>query len=470
MVPHTKEAYQLLHDGSIALAEVEHNGIRIDTDYLEKTIQKTQKRIDHLKNKLKETEVIKIWKGHFKGRTNINSTDQLGYVLFELMKFECPAFTKTGRFKTDEETLGYVDHPFVKDYLKIKKFEKALVTNLIGIQKEVVNGFMHPSFNLHLVRTFRSSSQNPNFQNIPVRDLTIGKMIRQAIIPRPGRRIAELDYSGIEVAIAACYHQDPTMIEYLEDKSKDMHRDMAMECFCLPIEEMTPENDEDKKRVKRIRYCGKNMFVFPQFYGDWYIKCAKSLWEATNDPSLCTRDGKTIRHHLRTKGIKELGDLDPNEKPRNGTFEKHIQKVEQDFWNVRFPVYNKWKKKWWEDYQKKGWMITKTGFICQGLESKNKIINYPVQGSAFHCLLRSLIRLQEELKNKKMSTLIIGQIHDSIVADVPDDELQEFLQLAHYIMVDELKKKWKWINVPIEIEAEVTPVNGNWHQKKEMKI
>ncbi|NIS13857.1 MAG: hypothetical protein GWN12_18860, partial [Thermoplasmata archaeon] len=89
-------------------------------------------------------------------------------------------------------------------------------------------------------RTFRSSSDSFNFQNIPIRDLELARLIRQAIIARSGHRLVEIDYSGVEVHVAACYHQDPTMLEYLEDKSKDLHRDMAMEIFKLPLEELTP--------------------------------------------------------------------------------------------------------------------------------------------------------------------------------------------------------------------------------------
>jgi len=471
ILPYTQEAYQLFHEGAIALAEVEHNGIRIDTEYLDNAIATQTARIERLKNRLQKSEVTEIWKNYYKGRTNLNSNDQLGYVLFEIMKYECPELTATGRFKTDEDNLSLVDHPFVKDYLKIKKLEKSLATNLIGIRREVVDGFMHPFFNLHTTVTFRSSSDSPNFQNIPVRNESVKKLVRQAIIARPGRRIVELDYSGIEVAIAACYHKDPTMMSYLKDKSKDMHRDMAMQSYMMPIEEMTnPISQEDNARIKKIRYCGKNMFVFPQFYGDWFLKCAKNLWNAMIQLELKKRDGTPFKEHLYENGITELGEFDPRDKPKKGTFIHHLQEVEKDFWNVRFPIYNKWRKDWFYAYQEKGWMLTKTGFICQGMGERNQIINYPVQGSAFHCLLKSLITLQNRLKKLKMKSLIIGQIHDSIVSDVPDEELDDFLHLAHQITVDELKQQWKWIIAPLEIEAEVTPVDGNWYQKKEMKI
>ena len=113
-------------------------------------------------------------------------------------------------------------------------------------------------------------------------------------------------------------------------------------------------------------------------------------------------------------------------------------------------------------------MKTKTGFICQGFMKTNEIINYPVQGSAFHCLLWALIRLVLlELPKRKMKTLIVGQIHDSIVADVPDNEIQEFLSLANYVMTKMIRKAFKWLIVPLEIEAEVSPIDGSWAEKKE---
>ena len=471
MIPYTKEAYQLLHDGAIALGQVESNGIRVDTEYLDTTIRRLRRRIDHLREKIQSSEVMKKWKAYYKGRSNLNSNEQLGYVLFELMGYHCPNMTETGRFKTDEETLSAVDNPFVGQYLKIQKLQKSMGTYLMGIKREVVDGFIHPFFNLHLVRTFRSSADSPNFQNIPIRDPEISRLIRQAFIPRPGHRLVELDYSGIEVAVAACYHKDPTMLSYLKDPTKDMHRDAAMSCYKLPIEEMTPGDDTaEQHRVKDIRYCGKNQFVFPEFYGDWYLDCARSLWESVRTMNLRTKDGRSLYEHLRRNGVKELGTLDPREKPRPGTMEYHIQQVEKHFWGERFPTYAKWKKEWVNLYQKRGWMKTLTGFICQGPLKRNEIVNYPVQGSAFHCLLRSIIHLQRRLKKERMRTLIVGQIHDSAVNDVPEEELEDFLGIAQEVMVEGLKRAWDWIITPIEIEAEVTPVDGNWFQKEEWRM
>jgi len=460
MIPYKMKAYKLFHNGAIALAEVEGNGIKIDTRYLKKAKAQTEKKIKRLQDELESGDVSKAWRKLFKSKTNFNSNDQLGRVLFEELGLTPPAMTPTGKYRTDEKSLTAVDHPFVEGYLRIKKLQKALTTYLKGIEKEVVDGLLHPFFSLNMTKTFRSSSDSPNFQNIPVRDKELGELIRKAFIARKGNHLVEIDYSGIEVRVAACYHHDPRMIEYISNPKKDMHRDMAIECYKLRPDQIT----------KDIRFYGKNCFVFPQFYGSMYVDCARNLWEVIDTFKLKTKDNIPLKRHLRDNGIRELGDCNFEDSPRNGTFEKHIQQVEKNFWEKRFKVYANWKKKWYYKYVDQGWMLTKTGFICQGFMKRNEIINYPVQGSAFHCLLWSLIRLLKELKKRKMKTLIVGQIHDSIMADVPADELDDFLVLANNVMTTQLMKTWTWINVPLEVEAEVCPVGGSWADKKEKEI
>lgn len=461
MIPYTEAAYKLFHNGVRALSRVEENGVRIDEGYLERTMSEVESKIERLERNLHKSDVVKVWKKVFGQKTNIGSNDQLGTVLFKHLGFDPIGLTPNGKPKTDEKSLSAIDHPFVEDFVKIKKLQKALNTYLKGIRREVVNGYLHPFYNLHLVPTFRSSSTDPNFQNMPIRNPEIGVLVRKAFISRPGCCLIEIDYSGIEVRVAACYHKDPTMIEYINDPSKDMHRDMAIECFMLDPDQVT----------KQIRYCGKNMFVFPQFYGDYYIDCARALWTAISTMGLKTDDGIPLMEHLESKGIYELGDLDPKEKPRSGTFEKHIRDVENEFWNERFPVYTMWKRRWTELYQKRGWMLTKTGFICKGFMKRNEIINYPIQGSAFHCLLWSLIQLTlKELRSKKMRTKVVGQIHDSILLDVPEREVDDVLILANKVMTKSLVRNWKWLCVPLDVEAEITPVDGNWAEKSQIEI
>jgi DNA polymerase I-like protein with 3'-5' exonuclease and polymerase domains len=103
--------------------------------------------------------------------------------------------------------------------------------------------------------------------------------------------------------------------------------------------------------------------------------------------------------------------------------------------------------------------------------AKNQIINYPIQGSAFHCLLWSLIQIvQKELKKRKMKTIVVGQIHDSIIADVVEEELEEYLAMSNEVMTRRIIKDWPWIITPLEIEAEATPINGRWNEREEVNL
>jgi DNA polymerase I-like protein with 3'-5' exonuclease and polymerase domains len=135
-------------------------------------------------------------------------------------------------------------------------------------------------------------------------------------------------------------------------------------------------------------------------------------------------------------------------------------------WEERFAGYTAWKKAWYNDYRRNGGFDTLTGFRIDGLLSRNQVLNYPIQGSAFHCLLWALNRVQRTIERRKMRTLLVGQIHDSMLADVPLEELQNYLDLTHDVITRQLPNAWDWIIVPIEAEAEVC-MGGTWADKKQ---
>ncbi len=462
MKPITDKGYKLLHEGCIALSQVEANGMKIDVKYLKRAITHTKDRIEKITLEMQKTDIFKkVWRREFGGRTNMGSREQLGKVLFTVMDYPCPTYTKTGRPKADGAALDTVDLDFVRDFIKLEKLKKAKSTYLEGILRETTaDGFIHPFFNLHIPRTYRGSSDHPNFQNIPVKDPKIAKLVRRAFIARPNHQVVEVDFGGAEICNAACYHKDPRMVAYIKDKTKDLHRDMAMKCYMITKGQVSWD----------ARDTGKNMFVFPQFYGDYYVHCAKNMWEAIIRRHIKTNDGLSLIKHLKRKGIYKLGNCDPDKSPMKGTFEKHVQEVEDIFWNKWFKVYAQWKKDWYYDYLRRGYFDTLTGFRIEGLYGRNEVINYPVQGSAFHWLLWSLIRIQKLLKKYKMRTLIVGQIHDSIVSDVFKKELRNYLEITKQVMTIDIRKHWKWIIVPLSIEAEVAPVGGSWYEKEKMKI
>uniref|UniRef100_A0A6M3K2P3 Putative DNA polymerase n=1 Tax=viral metagenome TaxID=1070528 RepID=A0A6M3K2P3_9ZZZZ len=460
MIPTERDAYQLLHNGALAFADIERHGMCVDVEYLDRMIERTGTKIARLTSKLKSSKFFADWCKTFGQRTNMGSREQLGHVLFVQMKCQCTQRTATGKPKVDEAVLETIDIPEVKAFLEIEKLKKARSTYLVGIRREVCDGVIHPFFNLNLVRSFRSSSDHPNFQNMPIRDKKIGKLIRSCFVPRKGNRIVELDYSGIEVRIAACYHKDQNMLRYINDPESDMHRDMAQQIYFLRKKQMT----------KEIRFCTKSYFVFAQFYGDYYINCARSLWNTIDRDNIVLADGTPMKEHLKKKGIERLGLCDHEQPPLPGTFEQHLKAVENDFWNNRFKEYGQWKWDWWNAYCKTGEFQMLSGFKVHGHYDKKQVINYPIQGAAFHCLLWSLIRINKWLKRNKMKTRIVGQIHDSIVADVAESELNEYLHKANQISTVSIRRAWPWIITPLEIEAEATEVDQAWFYKKPIAI
>jgi len=439
--------YQLLHHGARALSRVERNGIRIDVGYLDDAIVRTESLIAELAGEIGGSPVMRGWRRRFESATKLGSRPQLAWVVENILEHTLPRTAKD-QPKTDEIALSAVNHPFIKAYLRIIKLRKTMSTYLLGIRRETVDGFLHPFFNLHTVTTYRSSSDSPNFQNFPVRDPELKKLVRRAFIPRKGNVLLEVDYGGIEVRVAACYHQDPVMLEYIKDPTKDLHRDMAAQCYKIPVGEVTKES----------RYHSKNKWVFPQFYGSWYGACAESLWDAIQGVE--TKSGALITDILEGQGIYELGLNGFRDDPDPGSFAAHIKEVENHFWDKRFRVYKAWKDQWFADYQELGYLETLTGFVCRALMNSREAINYPVQGSAFHCLLWSLIRLVlHDLPRSGLKALVVGQVHDSIVNDVPEREEDQYKAMLQEIMVEKLMEAWKWIIVPLEVDFSTYPIS-----------
>lgn len=462
--PTTHEGYQLLHDGALALSQIEEHGIRVDMPYVEKTMASMGLKQKQLGRQLQEDPMWRRWQKKFGTKAKLTSDDQIGKLLYGEMGYPVTDRTDNGDPSTDEAALGKIDLPFVREWVRMKKYQKLRTTYLRGIAEEVdAKGYIHPVFNLHTTLTYRSSSNAPNFQNQPTRNDFMARAIRRSFLPSPGHVIVENDYSGVEVRVAACYHKDKVMLEYIKDETKDMHRDMAAQCFMLDPQWV-------KAQGKKHRGLAKGGFVFAQFYGAYYPLCANTLWEGAQTEKLLGPNGEPLREYLASKGITELGEVpergSQKRKPDEGTFMRHIADVENDFWNNRFKTYGKWRKQHYEDYCDKGHFDTLTGFRLEGVFARNDVINYPVQGSAFHCLLRSVIDINKELKRAKMRSRVCGQIHDSCVGDVHREELRDYFDIVHEVMTQRIRKHYPWLIVPLDIEYEITPDNGTWYDKQ----
>lgn len=441
--------YKLLHDGIIECSDVESKGIAVDLEHCEKQSKHLTRRIKRLNDKIQNSEEVEKWKKETKQKTfNPNSDPELRRLLYGVMGYKKGKGTEAGNASTDKAALMKIGTSFALTTIDFRRLSKLKGTYLAGFMRETIDGLMHPFINLHIARTFRSSVDRVNFQNIPVRDKEAQRITRAAIIPRKGRQLLDVDYSGVEVRMACCNTKDPKLIE--DVLHGDMHRDEACNIFMLPKEEITggPEG---------LRYIAKNGFVFPEFYGDWFVSCAKDIWPRIE--YLKTVSGVSVRSHLAKGGIKNYRD-----------FEKHVEEVEDAFWNKKYVKYAEWKEIVWEDYQRKGYVDLLTGFRCGGLMKKNDVTNYPNQGPAFHCLLKALILLNRRFNEEKLESFIIGQIHDDLVFDAEPDELEYIKPIIRETMCEEVPKGWDWLIVPLDIDAKISEIDGNWSEVKNEPI
>jgi DNA polymerase-1 len=460
--PNIQNAYDLFHEGIIALQKVEQQGMRINVDYLHSQKISIDKKIQKYENFIYTSDFYKDWKRFYQNKPiNIYSGQQLANYLYKEKGIKPKKTTASGQGSTDIDALSDLNIPEIKTLLEIKKLKKIRDTYLDGFLREQVNGVIHPFFNLHSVVSFRSSSNSPNFQNIPKRDEKAMKMVRKAIFPRVGHQLLEVDTSSAEFRIAGCYYKDPTMLKYIKDDI-DIHGDIASKTFFI--------DHFDKKNGNNsyFRSAAKNGFVFPQLYGSWYKQCAINLaceWgELLQNEKWKSGQGKLINgvplaDHFKKHKITNIID-----------YQEHIKTVEDYLWNTVFITGKNWQTKFWGEYQKNGYFYSKTGFLYQGEMSFNNVLNYPIQGSAFHVLLWSLIKAVNTFEQKGMQTRIIGQVHDSIVLDVWPPELQKVITIMKQIMEIDVVRAWPWIIVPMKIEAELCPVDGSWAEKQEYKI
>ena len=435
--PHVQAGIDWFHQGTLAFVDIEKRGMRIDEEAVIRNISTIDRKIDALDFAIAECDEVREWN---KERPFDYGGDDLKILLYDILGYEVYKRTPKGMPSTDKEALERIIEQkgsiFLQMLLKLKHMKKIKDTYLEGIRKGALGGVIHPSFNLHTVATMRSSSSNPNFQNIPKRSKIAKKMIRTTFIADKGMFIEELDFKSLEVNIGNCYHKDKNMLKYLSSTASNMHTDVAYMTFLRDKDTLLPKERNDTKQY----------MVFAEFYGDYHVQVAKNLWEHMS---------KESKAHLKSKGYSTLEE-----------YTTLIKSVEDDFWNVRFKEYGKWRKNNIRDYNKRGYIDTFTGFRTSTVMTVNQANNIAIQGSAFHCLLYLLIYINNELKRKNMESYIIGQIHDSVLLNIlpaEEDQVHEIVKNGLY----KLKEEWKWIIVPLTLEYEQTPVDGNWSQLEE---
>jgi len=362
------------------LAKMEMNGVKVDADLLKEYSKELEIQLQQ------KMERIYSLAGEV---FNINSSQQLGKILFDKLKLPVVKKTKTG-YSTDVEVLTKLSlqHDLPLEILGYRNLSKLKSTYIDALPKLVhpKTGRVHTSYNQTVTATGRLSSSDPNLQNIPVRTEEENR-IRQAFIPERGRVTVSADYSQIELRILAHLSQDETLMEAFH-KDEDIHSRTASEIFSVPVEKVTPSMRREAKVIN-----------FGIIYG------------------------------MSAYGLAQQLGVEPK------IAQTYIDEYFKKYSGVQIYI-----DKSLEEAREKGYVITlfhrrrylpdihsPTAFVRQA--SERMAINTPLQGTAADIIKAAMIRIQNRIEELGLSTKMIMQVHDELVFEVPEEEIQKALPM-----------------------------------------
>lgn len=360
------------------LAEMEMNGVCLDTASLAETSKQFTNRMNEI-----EARIYELAGEQF----NIASPKQVGEILFDKLKIvEKAKKTKTGQYVTSEEVLQQLrnKHEIVADILEHRGLKKLIGTYIDALPKLInpKTGHIHTSFNQTITATGRLSSSDPNLQNIPIRGED-GKEIRKAFIPEPGCLFFSADYSQIELRVMAHLSQDENMVRVFNE-GKDLHAATAANIYKKPIEEVTRDERTKSKRAN-----------FGIIYG------------------------------ITAFGLAERLDI-----PRDEA------KMLIDGYFQTFPQVHDYMEKSKEVAREKGYVTTLFGrrrylpdinshnATVRGFAERNAI-NAPIQGTAADIIKVAMIRIFNRFKREGIRSKMILQVHDELNFSVYPDEKEK---------------------------------------------
>lgn len=389
------------------LAEMEYNGVGLDTFSLGQSSLKMTGELNHL-----EKEIQKLAGENF----NVNSPKQLGEILFEKMEIGGkPKKTKTGQYSTSEDNLEILrsKHPIIEKILEQRGLKKLLSTYIDALPALIntKTGNLHTSFNQAVTSTGRLSSSNPNLQNIPIRD-DMGREIRRAFTAGPHEYFFSADYSQIELRIMAHLSEDPNMIEAFT-ANQDIHSATAAKIFRIPIEEVTQDMRRKAKTANFGIIYGISVF------------------------------GLAERMNVSRTEAKELID---------GYFET-------------YPNVKSYMDKAIQDARTNGWVETmfhrkrflpdihSHNSVVRGYAERNAI-NAPIQGTAADIIKIAMVRIQNAIHKMELKSKMILQVHDELNFTVPEDEIE----ILKNLVVKEMESAVE-LKVPLKAD---TGYGANW--------
>lgn len=359
------------------LADMELEGIRIDVPFLKSLSDDIEKDIFSLQQAVYE-QAGEIF--------NLSSPKQLGDILFEKLKLiSKPKKTKTGQYATSEEILSELapKHKIVANVLEYRQLQKLQSTYIDALPKEVnsTTGRVHTTYMQAVTATGRLSSNNPNLQNIPIRTER-GQQIRKAFVPRnEDYTLLSADYSQIELRVIAALSGEKNMIEaFLQNQ--DIHRSTAAKVFNVDIQSVTREQRSHAKTVN-----------FGIIYG-------VSAFGLSNQTELSRSESKELidTYYQTYPQLKVFIDKQIHFARENGYVETILGR-----------------RRYLPD-------INSRNQVVRGAAERNAV-NAPIQGSAADIIKIAMINIYNLLKDNKLKTKMLLQVHDELIFDVPKNEL-----------------------------------------------
>ena len=390
------------------LFDMEQNGIRVEADALKQYGDQLAGKIAELEKEIYEEA----------GETfNINSPKQLGVVLFENMKLPGGRKTKTG-YSTAADVLEKLapEHPVVAKILEYRLYTKLKSTYADGLANYIQDdGRIHGKFNQTITATGRISSTEPNLQNIPVR-MELGRLIRKVFIPEEGYRFVDADYSQIELRVLAHCSGDEHLIQAYKEQS-DIHRITASQVFHIPFDEVTPQQRRNAKAVNFGIVYGISSFGLSQDLSITRKEAAKYI-----DDYFATYPGiKTFLDHAVTHAKEEGYVL--------------------TLFGRRRPVPE----------------LSSSNFMQRSF-GERVAMNSPIQGAAADIIKIAMIRVNQRLKDQKMKSRLVLQVHDELLIEAYEPELDE----VQNILKEEMEHAAE-LKVPLEIDMHT---GDNWYEAK----
>ncbi len=384
------------------LADMEMEGVRLDTDFLKSLEADLTEDIKKLEQNIYDQAGSQF---------NIGSPKQLGEILFDKLKIGGvkQKKTKTGQYATGEEVLSFLalDNQIVKEILDWRQLVKLQNTYVTALPQQICErtGRVHTDYMQAVAATGRLSSNNPNLQNIPIRTER-GRQIRKAFVARDENyTLLSADYSQIELRIIAALSGEENMIESFRN-NEDIHKSTAAKVFNVPLDEVTREQRSNAKTVN-----------FGIIYG-------VSAFGLSNQTSMTRSESAALIDAYYQTYPKLRAYI--NEQIANARECGFVQTVMG-------------RRRYLKDINSQNAMV-------RGGAERNAV-NAPIQGSAADIIKVAMINIHRKLKDEKWQSKMLLQVHDELVFDVHNSELEKIQPMIKYEMENAFV-----MDVPLEVE------------------